>query len=91
MIVFRFIYILLSLVEIPFVILTWLDYYLNLLCKNLSRISFVFALPSIITWPISFINGMILSSIIYMKYNVIGEKISFAESVEKHMSRFPSL
>ncbi|MDA8894950.1 hypothetical protein N9I98_01135 [Flavobacteriales bacterium] len=88
---FRLIYILLTLLEIPFVILTWLDYYLNLLCKNLSRISFIFALPSIVTWPFSFINGMVLSSIIYMRYNVIGEKMSFAEAIEKNLSRFPSL
>ena len=88
---FRLIYILLTLLEIPFVILTWLDYYLNLLCKILSRISFIFALPSILTLPFGFINGMVLSSIIYMRYNVIGEKMSFSEAVDKHMSRFPSL
>ena len=85
------VYFILSLLEIPFIIICWIDYYWNLICKTLASISFIFAIPSILTMPITWINGFILSSIIYLKNNVIGNRITFEEAVRRNLSRFPEL
>jgi|TARA_B110000091_G_C13348058_1_gene283090 hypothetical protein len=41
--------------------------------------------------PITWINGFILSSIIYFKNNVIGDRITFEEAIRRKLSRFPDL
>tara|TARA_B110000211_G_C13595068_1_gene342175 strand:+ start:209 stop:337 length:129 start_codon:yes stop_codon:yes gene_type:complete len=41
--------------------------------------------------PITWINGFILSSIIYFKNNVTGDRITFEEAIRRKLSRFPDL
>mgnify|MGYP006079498511 CR=1 FL=1 len=85
------IYFWLSVLEIPFIIICWIDYYWNLIAKTLASTSLIFVIPSILTTPITIINGFILTSFIYLKENVIGHRISFKEAVIKNHSRFPEL
>ena len=85
------IYFWLSALEIPFIIICWIDYYWNLLAKTLASISLIFVIPSILTTPLTIINGFILTSFIYVKENVIGHRISFKEAAIKNSSRFPEL
>ena len=85
------VYFILSVLEIPFIIICWIDYYWNLICKTLASILFIFAIPSILTIPITMINGFILSSIVYLKNNVIGHRITFDQAVSINLSRFPDL
>jgi hypothetical protein len=47
---------LLTLIELPFIVLTWVDYYWNLLWKYVSLLSVIFILPSLLTMPITWIN-----------------------------------
>ncbi len=81
----------LSVLEFPFVILSWTDYYWNLMWKTISGISSFFALPAILTMPITWIHTFTLSLIVYIKYNVIDHKISFADAIRINLSRFPEL
>ena len=85
------VFIILSLLEVPFIILSWIDYFWNLICKTISSLFFPFALLAILTWPITLINGLILASIIFFKNNIIGNNITFAESLNVNMARFPEL
>ena len=85
------IYFWLSALEIPFIIICWIDYYWNLLAKTLASISLIFVIPSILTTPLTIINGFILTSFVYVKENVIGHRISFKEAAIKNSSRFPKL
>jgi hypothetical protein len=77
--------------EIPFIMLTWIDYYWNLLCKSLTNISFIFAIPTMLTIPITFMNGFVLASLIYLKNNLAGNEISFSKAIDINISRFPVL
>ena len=81
-------YLIISIVEIPFIILTYIDYLWNSLIKNLCNISFIFAIPSIITMPITWMNGLILATLIYIKHNVIGRGTTFKEAVFINLDRF---
>ena len=85
------IYFWLSVLEIPFIIICWIDYYWNLTAKALASISLLFVIPSILTTPITIINGFILTSFVYVKENVIGHRTSFKEAVIKNHFRFPEL
>jgi hypothetical protein len=88
----KFIIILLcSILEIPFIILAWLDYYWNLLCKSLSGISIIFALPAIVTMPITWLHGFTLASLIYIKQNLSGNEITYSEAIDINLARFPVL
>ena len=40
---------------------------------------------------ITFVNGFILSSIVYLKHNFIGQRITFDQAVQMNLSRFPEL
>ncbi len=82
---------LLTLVEIPFVLLCWLDYFWNLIWKSLSGISAIFVIPSILTIPITVVNSFILTTIIYLKHSLNNQNINFDEAAEKHLARFPEL
>ena len=87
----KLIFLILSLFEIPFIIITWIDYFWNLICKNLTNLLFVFSFLSILTIPITVVNGIILSSIVYLKHNFIGQRRTFDQAVQMNLSRFPSL
>jgi hypothetical protein len=85
------VYFIFSILEVPFILLSWVDYYWNLLWKTLSKLSIIFFLPSIVTMPITWINGFILCSIIYLKYNIIGVEMTYEDAINKNLSRFPEL
>ena len=86
----KVIYVIISTVEIPFIILTYIDYLWNSIIKYLCyNISFIFAIPSIITMPITWANGLILSMLIYIKHNAIGRGTTFKEAVVINLARFP--
>jgi hypothetical protein len=87
----NFVYFILSILEIPFIIICWIDYFWNLTAKALASISLIFVIPSILTTPITIINGFILTSFVYLKENVIGHRISFKDAVIKNLDRFPEL
>ena len=87
----KIIYYILSILELPFIILTWIDYYWNRIWKAFSGISIIFVLPSLLTMPITWMDSLILSSIIFLKYNILGIHITFADAVSKNLSRFPEL
>jgi hypothetical protein len=80
-----------SILEIPFIILAWIDYYWNLLCKSLAGISFIFALPSIVTMPITWVHGFTLATLIYIKQNLSGNEITYSDAIRINLSRFPEL
>lgn len=83
--------ILCSILEVPFFILGWLDYYWNLMFKSLAEISFIFALPSIVTMPITLINSLILTTLVYVKQNLKGNEITYSDAMKINISRFPEL
>ncbi len=87
----KIIFLIFSLLEIPFILLSWIDYLWNLICKTISSFFFPFVILSIVTWPITFINGLILASIIFLKNNIVGNNITFADAVHTNISRFPKL
>lgn len=87
----KILFLILSLLEIPFIIISWIDYFWNLICKTISSFFFPIALLAIVTMPITFINGLILASIIFIKHNTVGNNISFAQAVNINLSRFPEL
>tara|TARA_B100001094_G_C18076727_1_gene743023 strand:- start:466 stop:735 length:270 start_codon:yes stop_codon:yes gene_type:complete len=87
----KLIFLTLSLFEIPFIIISWIDYFWHLICKNLTNLLFVFVYLPILTIPITFVNGFILSSIVYLKHNFIGQRITFDQAVQMNLSRFPDL
>lgn len=86
-----FITLLCSILEIPFLIIAWIDVVWNLLCKILSKISIIFVLPALITMPITWIHGFFLASLVYIKHNVNGDNISFSDAININISRFPQL
>ena len=83
--------ILLSVFEIPFIILAWIDYYLNLIFKTLAAGCILFAVLSIITMPITLLHNSVCGTIIMMKSTFSGENISFSDAIQVHQSRFPKL
>lgn len=85
------IYYILSILEIPLIIVAWLDYYWNLLCKNLSNLSIIFALPALLTMPITWIHTFTLAFIVYLKHNVYGIEITYEDAIRINLSRFPEL
>lgn len=80
-----------SVLELPFYILTWFDYYWNSLWKKLSGISNIFLIPSIITMPVTWINGFTLAFLIYLKYKLIGTNLTFERAIAINLDRFPEL
>ena len=80
---------LISIVEIPFIFLTWIDYYWNQIWKHLSGLSVLFVVPSILTLPVTWIDGIVLSTLVYLKHNLDGDNISFEEAIRINLSRFP--
>ncbi len=87
----KLIFYLLTIIELPFIALTWVDYCWNLLWKYVSELSVIFVLLSLLTIPLTWINGLILASLIFLKNNLIGIKITYSEAVEQNLSRFPEL
>ena len=85
------IYFLLSILELPFIILGFLDYFINLICKPLSAGCFLFVIPAILLVPISLIHNTGGSSIIYLKNNIMGNTISYSQALTIYQSRFPEL
>ena len=86
----KVIYLIISIVEIPFIILTYIDYLWNSLIKYLCyNISFIFALASIITMPITWGYTLIQAALTYVKHNVIGRGTTFKEAVFINLDRFP--
>jgi hypothetical protein len=85
------IYYILSLIEVPFIILAWVDYYWNLLWKNISNISIIFALPALLTMPITWIHTFTLAFIVYLKHNIAGIEITYEDAIRINLSRFPEL
>ena len=80
-----------SLLEIPFLILAWIDFYWNLLSKSLASISIIFVLPSILTMPISWLHSFVLATLIYIKHNLRGNEITYSEAIMINLARFPEL
>ena len=91
----KVIFLILSLFELPFIIIAWIDYYWNILCKTLASIlgifGLVFVIAAVLTIPISLIHSLTLPSIIFMKYRFIGLNITFEDAIEKNRSRFLEL
>jgi hypothetical protein len=82
-------YIILVAIELPFIFLTYLDYYWNSFWKFLSNFAIIFMLPAIITMPISWLDALVLSTITYLQNKILGRKITYAQAVDISLSRFP--
>ena len=85
------IYYLLTLLELPFMILAYIDYFLNLICKSLSNGCIIFIIPSILFVPITLLHNFGCTTIVYIKNRTIRNYITFKEAQIMYMSRFPEL
>jgi len=83
--------IILSVFEIPFIVLAWVDYYLNLIFKTLAAGCILFGVLSIIILPITLLHNMACGCIIMLKSTLRGRDISFDDAIKIHQSRFPKL
>lgn len=83
--------IILSIIEIPLIILSWTDYYCNLIIKTISSISILFIIPGILTMPITWLHSFSLACIVYLKQNLMNNKITFYEAIDLNLKRFPEL
>lgn len=83
--------IILSIIEIPLIILSWTDYYWNLIIKTISSISILFIIPGILTMPITWLHSFSLAYIVYLKQNLMNNKITFYEAIDLNLKRFPEL
>ncbi len=84
-------FLILSLLELPFLIFHGLIFFWMLICKTISTFFFPFVIFAIVTMPITFINGIIITSIIYIKNNIVGNHMNFSQAGKIHLSRFPEL
>jgi Na+/glutamate symporter len=87
----KLIFLILSFFEIPFIIIVYICFFWAFICKTLTNLLFVFAFLSTLTIPITVVSGIILSSIVYLKHNFIGQRITFDQASQMNLSRFPSL
>ena len=85
------IYYLLTLLELPFMILAWIDCLLNLICKPLSQGCMLFMIPSLLFMPITFIYSVCCPTIIMLKNRVVGSKITFSQAQQIFSLRLPNL
>ena len=85
------IYYLLTLLELPFMILAGIDYLLNLICKHLSKGCLLFIIPSLLFTPITFIYHFCCSTIIMLKNRVIRNDITFSQAMQIFENRLPYL
>jgi hypothetical protein len=81
----------LSIIEIPLILLSWTDYYWNLIIKLFSSISILFIIPGILTMPITWLHSFSLAFIVYIKQNLLNNKITFYEAIDLNLNRFPHL
>lgn len=85
------VYYLLTLLELPFMILAWIDCLLNLICKPLSQGCMLFMIPSLLFMPITFIYSISCTSIIMLKNRVVGNDITFSQAQQIFSRRLPIL
>ena len=81
----------LSIIQIPFLIEGWISYLLNLVVKFLSKIIFIISLVSFVWWPIDMLSllGWIICD--YVKYKIWGKVFLFKASTERYISHYPQL
>lgn len=83
-----FLYILLSIIEIPFMIWGWISFLINLIVMPLSRGCLIFIIPSLIIWPIDIVSSMLCTCCIYLKNKVIGVNLTYNDAAAIYTSRF---
>lgn len=74
-----------SLIEIPFKLLMWLDFLICSFCKLLGLVGIIVA---IILMPFTGLNNIILATLTYTKYNIIGKKITYNQAMDIILSKF---
>lgn len=81
----------LSVIQIPFLLEGWISYLLNLVVKFLSNIIFVISLVSFVWWPIDMLSllGWVMCD--YIKYKIWGRTFLFKASTERYMNHYPQL
>jgi hypothetical protein len=76
---------------LPFLILGYVDYVVNLICKSLASGCIIFIIPSLLFLPITFLYGLGGTFIVLLKYQVIGQRLTFIEAQTIFLSNFPKL
>lgn len=84
-------YIVLGILEIPFVLIGWLDYFWNSIWKAFSNISIIFTLPALATTPITWVNMLVLATLTFWKRRVVGEQLTYNQALNDSLDRFPEL
>lgn len=72
-------------------ILGWIDFILNYICKPLSKGCLLFIIPSILFMPVTLLYNLGCTSIIFLKNRILGNYITFKEAQIVFQSRFPIL
>lgn len=82
---------LLSVIQIPFIIEGWISYFLNCIVKMLSNIIFLLAIVSFVWWPLDMLSGICWSCCEYVKLKLQGIDIDFKGALSLYMQHYPQL
>jgi hypothetical protein len=83
--------ILLSVIQLPFVIEGWISYFLNCIMKMLSNITILFALISLTWWPLDMLSGACWAVCEYFKQKLLGRDLRLVDALGLYSNIFPTI
>lgn len=83
--------IILSIIQLPFLLEGWISFFLNSIIKALSKILFIIAIISFVWWPIDMLSGICWTVCECAKFKLAGKDLSFQEGLVLYMRNYPQL